>query len=214
MSGRPLHRWIALAALVAVVACDSSVDPSGKATLRLFASVAGTSVATVVVDVSASDIPNALVFNIPVVDGVAAGSIVVPAGSHRTIAMRAYDADGVETHSGSVDVSIQPGANPTITLTMQPLNGNLPISVSLGSIVVAVTPVSLALTASQTGQLSASITGWDGQPVAGTVAWATSDPGVATVDATGLVTAVRAGSTHVVATFQGAAGQATITVTP
>lgn len=214
MSRRTLYRLAPLAGLLAVLACDSAVAPSGNATLMLFVNTAGTSVTTVVVDVSATDIPTSLVFNIPVVDGVASGTIEVPAGSHRTIAMRAYDADGVETHSGSTTVNIQPGTNPTITLVMQPLTGDLPLTVSLGSIIVAVTPSSLSLTAGQTGQLSAAITDWNGHAVTGTVVWATSDPGVATVDATGLVTAVHAGSTHVVATFQGAAGQATITVTP
>ena len=196
-------------------ACDqNAVGPDKNATLVLVADVSSTTAATVVVDVTAPDIPTALVFNIPVVNGVATGTIVVPAGSQRTVSIRAYDAGGVETHSGSVSLSMQPGTNPTITITLQPLTGDVPISVTLGSITVSVTPTTRSLAATDTSRLAASITDWNGQPVAGGVRWATHDPGIATVDDGGLVTAVHAGSTTVVATFQGAAGRATITVTP
>jgi hypothetical protein len=166
----------------------------------------------VVVNVTASDISAPLVFNIAVVNGIATDTIAIPAGSNRTIAMQAYDAKGVETHSGSTVVDIQPGTNPTITVVMQPLTGDLPITVSLGSQTVVVSPSALQLPAADTARLTAAITDWTGHPVSGSVRWATSDPSVATVDASGLVTAVRSGSTTVVATFQGAGGHATVTV--
>ena len=199
--------------LLTASACDkNAVDPPGDARLVLFANLAGTSVTTVVVNVTAPDIPTALVFNIAVLNGIATDTIAIPAGSHRTIAMQAYDAAGVETHSGSILVDIQPGTNATITIVMQPLTGDLPITVSLGSQTVTVSPSALQLAAGDTSRLSASITDWNGHAVAGSVRWATSDPSVATVDASGLVTAVRSGSTSVVATFQGAGGHATVTV--
>jgi len=198
-----------------VAACEpNGVGPMKDAALVLVADVSTTSVATVVVDVTAADIPTTLVFNITVVNGVAAGTIVVPAGSQRTVAMRAYDAAGVETHSGSVTLNVQPGTNPTITINLQPLTGDVPISVTLGSITVSVTPTTLTRAVADTSRLKASITDWNGLAVSGAVRWATHDPGIATVDDGGLVTAVHAGSTTVVATFQGAAGRATITVTP
>src|SRR2546422_8068594 len=77
------------------------------------------------------DIPTALIFNIPIAGGVASGTIAIPAGSNRTIAIRAYDAGGGETHSGSVTVSLQPGANPTIAIVLTPLTGDVPIEVTL-----------------------------------------------------------------------------------
>jgi hypothetical protein len=167
-----------------------------------------------VVDVSAPDIPTPLVFNITVVAGVAMDTIVVPAGSNRTIVMRAYDVGGVETHSGSKVLNIAPGTNATITITLQPLTGDLPITATLGSRRVAVTPSARTLAPNDTAHLSAAITDWNGSPVVGTVKWATHDPGVATVDNAGIVTAVHAGTTTVTGTFSGAAGRATITVTP
>ena len=62
------------------------------------ADVSGTAVATVVVEVTAPDIPAPLVFNFIVTDGIASGTITIPAGTGRTITIRAFDAGGVETH--------------------------------------------------------------------------------------------------------------------
>ena len=79
---------------------------------------------------------------------------------------------------------------------------------------MTVTPTAAALATGDTVRLATAITAWNGSPVSGTIRWATHDPGIATVDSAGLVTAVHAGSTTVTATFSGAAGRATITVTP
>jgi len=204
-----------LPCVLASASCgNDAVGPTGEARLVLFADVSGTSVATVVVDVTAPDIPTALVFNVPVVNGQAMDTILVPAGSNRTIAMRAYDAGGVETHSGSTVLNVAPGTRATVSITLRPLIGDLPITVTLGSRTVAVTPTAATLAAADTVRLAAAITDWNGSAVSGTIRWATHDPGIATVDSAGLVTAVHAGSTTVTATFSGAAGRATITVTP
>lgn len=205
---------IALASLLLASACHQVAEPSRDATLTIRADISGTSVVTMVVEVSAPDIPTAVIFNIPVTDGLASGSITVPAGSNRTVTLLGYDAGGVETHSGSVTLNIQPGTNPTLAVVLQPLTGQLPIHATLGSITVAVAPALDTLAIGNTVPLTASVTDWNGNPVVGTIAWATSDPGVAVVDGSGLVTAVGAGTTAISATFQGAAGSATVTVHP
>lgn len=207
---------IALACVIGWVCCNpNGVGPTGgEATLIVRADVSGTAVATVVVDVTAPDIPVALVFNIAVVNGVALGTITVPAGSNRTIALRAFDAGGVETHSGSITITIQPGSDPTLSMVLQPLTGDVPINVTLGSILVAVTPSLASLVIGDTMRLTASMTDWNGNPTAGTVSWATNNPAVAFVDNGGLLKAFGAGTSTISATFQGAAGHATITVTP
>jgi hypothetical protein len=186
----------------------------GLATLVIRADVSGTSVATVVVGVAAPDIPTTLVFNIPVANGVALGTITIPAGSNRAITLRAYDAGGVQTHEGSATLNVQAGTNPAISLVLRPLTGDLPITVTLGSFRVAVTPSANALANGATVQLSAAITDWSGNPTSGTVSWATDAPGIAVVNASGLVTAIGAGTTTISATFRGVAGTATVSVTP
>jgi len=79
---------------------------------------------------------------------------------------------------------------------------------------VSVRPASLTLETGQTGQLTATATG----AVSGTLdrapAWASSDPRVAAVDATGLVTAMAAGTATITARADGQQAAAQVTVTP
>jgi hypothetical protein len=158
------------------------------------------------------------VFNIPTVNGIAAGVISVLAGSNRTITIRAYDAGGVETHTGSVTLNIQPQTNPAISIVLTPLTGNLPITVTLGSFSVTVGPAAAALTPGDTVTLTATVLDASGNPVTGQVAWATLASRVAIVvssgQQTGRVTAVGPGLATVVAMYGGIAGPAAITVTP
>src|SRR3990172_2294019 len=136
---------VAAAWVVALGACLSRdvTEPRGDdraITLLVRADVSASGVAVVAVEVTAPDITTPLVFNIPIANGIASGTITLPAGSNRTITMRAFDAGGVETHRGAVTVNIQPGSNPTIALVLAPLAGDVPIDVTLGSFVVTVTP--------------------------------------------------------------------------
>ena len=209
----------ALATLLAFASCNPAAGPSGdgQAHLAVRADVSGTAVAMVVVEVTAADISTPLFFNIIVASGLASGTITVPAGSNRTITIDAYDAANVKTHSGEArGVNVQAGDNPTIELTLTPLTGNVPIVAHLGSFTINVTPTpnALSLAGTNTVQLSAAILDTQGHPVTGTVSWATRDPGIASVSATGLVTASGLGDTNVFATFQGTVGSAAITVGP
>ena len=206
----------ALAAGLILVACgDGPIDPDqGRGTLIVRADVSATAAATLVAEVSAPDIPTALLFNIPIVSGVASGTITVPAGSNRTVALRAYDAGGILTHNGSVALNVQPGTNPTVAITLTPLTGDQAIVVTLGSFTITVTPSSPTVGIGGTVQLGVTIIDWNGTPTSGPVSWATQDPGIATVDATGLVTGTGVGATKIAATFQGATGTATLGVGP
>ena len=205
-----------LASVLVLGACgDGLIDPNrDRGTLIVRADVSATAVATLVAEVTAPDIPTTLLFNIPVVAGVASGTITVPAGSDRTVTLRAYNAGGILTHNGSVELDIQPGTNAAVAITLTPLTGEQAIVATLGSFTITVTPSSPSVGIGGTVQLGVSITDWNGTPTTGTVSWATQDPGIATVDATGLVTGERAGITKVAATFHGATGTATIGVGP
>ncbi|HEU5262511.1 MAG TPA: PQQ-dependent sugar dehydrogenase [Gemmatimonadales bacterium] len=212
---------VAAASVVALGGClsrDVTEPPgSGRAiTLFVRADVSASGVAIVAVEVTAPDITTPLVFNIPIANGIASGTITVPTGSSRTITMRAFDAGGVETHRGAVTVSIQPGSNPTIALVLVPLAGDVPIDVTLGSFVVTVTPAADTLPIGGTAMLTATIVDANGDPVIEPVTWATLDPDIATVASTGdrtaQVTAVEPGETSVVAAFGGSGGSAAIVV--
>jgi len=204
-------------ALAAVAACShGSVAPSdAEARLIVTADLSGTAVATVVVEVTASDFPTALLFNLHIVNSVASGTISLPAGSSRTVTMRAYDAGGVETHNGSVTLDVHGGTNPTISMVLTPLTGDVPIQASLGSFSVTVPPPSKDdIHIDETLPLTAVVKDWNGNTITATVAWATADPSIATVDVSGLVTGIGPGSTTIAATYRGAIGTATVTVEP
>ena len=80
---------------------------------------------------------------------------------------------------------------------------------------MVITPPTATLAAlAQTVQLTATVQDQDGRTMAGVaVNWASSDGGVATVDAEGLVTAVRNGATSVTATVRGGGPSASAAVT-
>ncbi len=82
------------------------------------------------------------------------------------------------------------------------------------SVSLAVSPASLLLVAiGQHEQLKATVTSSDGAPVSGrAVSWSSTAPAVATVDASGVVTAVANGETTVRAVTGGASGEIAITV--
>ena len=194
---------------------DSTRRPP-EARLLLRADLSATTVATLVVEVTAPDISPALLFNIPIVGGAAVGTITVPAGSDRTIAVRGYDAGGIQTHSGTLTISVQPGANPSIAIVLTPLTGDAPIQVTLGSFAVIVTPAIDSVLIGDTLRLTATILDANGATVAGQVVWGVLSPGVASVVSsgtrTGRVTAIRPGRTTVVATYGGTAGPVALAV--
>jgi hypothetical protein len=203
----------ALPLTLAACATDPGAPGTGPATIAVSASVAGAGVAAVVIDVSGVGIATPLVFNLPVVNDLASGILTIPAGADRLFQVRAYDTGGVQTHAGSTTVNVQPGATLTLSITLDQLTGDVDLDITLGYVTVTVTPPAGPIPVGATEQLTSTITDEHGVPVAGAPAWATADPSVATVDGTGLVTAVGTGSTVIAATFGGAAGHAAVTVT-
>jgi hypothetical protein len=178
----------------------------------LAANLAGTTVEMVVVEVSAADIDPTLVFNIAAEDGTATGILSIPTGSERLIAVRGFNGDGIETHQGSAIADVVPGANPPLSILLVPLTGELPIEVSIAHISILIEPASVALEVGETEQLVATVLDLVGEPIAADVLWATSHPGVAIVDQTGLVTGVGVGEAQIVATYDGVAGLAVVEV--
>lgn len=216
----------ALTCLLMLAACsggDSTRPREEPATLVVTANLAPTSAVMVVVEVSGPGIPQPLVanFNVDQVNGVASGTITIPAGANRTITVRAYDGGGVKTHEGSVTgVNVTAGPNQPLTLVLTPLTAEVPITATIGTVTVTVTcpacPAPSAPTVAVSGPPITLIATITPTPTSPTVTWATLNPGVATVTSatSAVVTGVAAGSTSIVATFQGVAGAVIVTVTP
>src|SRR5437773_3305366 len=80
---------------------------------------------------------------------------------------------------------------------------------------VSVSPASASTMVGQTVQLTATPVDSTGAALSGrVVTWASSNSGIATVSASGLVTGLAAGSATITATSEGKSGTATVTVTP
>jgi len=215
-----LTRWqvpaLALALLLWAGCSDKGPtdpdQPLPTASLQVLASLGGTPVTALVVEVTASDIPEPLIFNIPVVEGSASGTITVPAGSDRTITVRAYDANGIETHRGQETIHVFEGTNQLLSIELFPLVGDVPIEVIIGSIIIWVEPDEAELEVGETVQLEATVQDGHGDPLSGPISWGSANPVVASVDGGGLVTAHQEGTAEIFANFANVRASALITV--
>lgn len=134
------------------------------------------------------------------------GRIVGWSSSDNAIAT--VSATGVVTAlaAGSVTITASSeGQSGTATVTV----GQVPVAT------VAVTPSQSTVTVGQTVTLVANPLDAAGQPLTGrAVTWTSSSPGIASVSATGVVTAVSVGSAVITATVEGVDGLATVVVNP
>ena len=103
----------------------------------------------------------------------------------------------------------------TITAASEGKSGTAVITVTIVPVAsVTVSPASASLFVGGTRQLSAVTKDAAGNTLTGrVVTWASSNPAVATVNSSGLVTAAGAGSATITATSEGKSGTAAITVT-
>src|SRR5207247_776355 len=123
------------------------------------------------------------------------------------------------TAVASVDVSgIVTGVaagSATITATSEGQSGTAAITVTSVPVAsVTVSPASASVQAGQTVQLTATPKDVNGNPLTGrTITWSSSNTSVATVNSSGLVSGVVAGSATITATSEGQSGTSAITVT-
>src|SRR5438094_470035 len=120
----------------------------------------------------------------------------------------------VATVSGSGLVAGLATGSTTVTATSEGQSGISSISVSNVSVAsVAVTPASATIQVSQTQQLAATLKDASGNTLSGrAVSWTSSNPSVASVSGSGLVTGLAAGSAVITAMSEGKTGTATLTV--
>jgi hypothetical protein len=218
--------WRLLAALLVSLlagACadlpTTENDPAGEmAQLGFALDLSSTSVSSVSVQVTAADISQTLVYNIPVTNGTASGRIDVPPGTARTITVRAYDARGTQTHEGSTTVDVRPGNNPAVTVTLIPRPGEVPIAVNFGSVVIYVMSrgwpdMPAGYSIGRMVGFEAQVTTADGTPIPDAVVrWASLDPTVMDVTQDGTGYALSRGTTQVVATWNGYGAAVEVTV--
>lgn len=133
-----------------------------------------------------------------------AGRLVTWASSNSSVA----------TVSSSGLVTARSNGSATITATSEAGRGSASVSVAQAAATVAVAPTTATLTAiGQTQQLSVTAKDAMNNPMTGApVTWTSSDTRVATVDASGVVTAAGNGTARITATSGTRSNSATVTV--
>ena len=102
----------------------------------------------------------------------------------------------------------------TLTATYQGKSGSAKLTATVATVMsVAVTPSSASVPVGGTQQFTATATYSDGSTgnVSSTAAWVSSNTSVATINASGLATAVANGQATMTATYKGKSGSATLT---
>ncbi len=116
-------------------------------------------------------------------------------------------------------LTAQSSGSVTVTATLDSVSGSATVTVPVAVKTltsIALSPGTVSIAAKTTQQFTATGNYSDGSKadVTGSVVWTTANPAVATVNPSGLATAVAAGSTTVTASLSGITGSATLTVTP
>ncbi|WP_439642058.1 beta strand repeat-containing protein [Gemmatimonas sp.] len=203
----------------------------GTATITVTASSAGNTgfsaaSRTTTVTVSVTDVPVATVSVAPANASVLTGStqpltvtVRDSAGqalTGRTVSWATLNASVATVNSTGVVTGVSAGTV-TINATVDGIVGSATITVQTpppGITTLSVSPTSATVTVGQTRTLTSTVTQPTGAPVAG-VSYSTSNPAIATVSPTGVVSAVAAGSVTitVTATSAGTASFSNTTVT-
>ena len=121
----------------------------------------------------------------------------------------------VATVSGSGLVTALAAGSATITATSEGQSGTAAIAVAPAPVAsVSLSPTTASLTTGQTVQLAATPKDASGNPLTGrAVTWTSNNGSVASVNGSGLVTALAAGSATITATSEAKSGTASVAVT-
>jgi len=179
---------------------------------------------TAVVAVTVSSVPISTIAVAPATDEVVVSQTIQltavakdAAGgtlSGRGVSWATSDAAKATVSSTGLVTGVAPGAV-TITASAEGKSGTSSLTVKpkpVGAVILS--PAQVSIEAGQTRQLTAQVTDDQGNVLANRpISYASENTGVATVSATGLVTAVAIGATKVNATSEGKIGSADIVVT-
>ena len=132
----------------------------------------------------------------------------------RTIVWSSSDNTIATVNGSGLVTGVGAGGPVTITATSEGQSGTATVNVTLAPVAsVTVTPSSANIAITGTVQLTATPKDANGNPLTGrAISWSSSDNTIATVNSSGLVTGVAAGTVTITATSEGKSGTASITV--
>src|SRR2546422_70062 len=136
----------------------------------------------------------------------------------RIVTWSTSDASLATVDANALVTGTAAGGRVTITATSEGKSGTSAVTVTLTPIPVAsvsVTPASPSIPVGGNVQLTATPKDTSGNPLSGrTVTWQSGTPGIASVNGSGLVQGLAAGSATITATSEGKSGSAIVSVTP
>lgn len=150
------------------------------------------------------------------VNDTARAELQVPLGADRRVFVAVFDSANNIIASGEATIEIGSGVSVSVPVVIAPTDGTQPIIVTVGGTTVSVTPGTLTLAPAATTTLTVAVTDQDGLPIAGAVpSYASSNPAIASVSASGVVTAHVDGITAITVTALGVAARIPVgVVTP
>src|SRR5205809_689996 len=186
----------------------TSEGHSGTATLTVTAVTVP--VASVTVSPASASVPVGQTVQLAATPKDANGNAL----SGRTVTWASSNSSVGTVNGSGLVTGVVAGAT-TITATSEGQSGTSVVTVAPVPVAsVTVSPAPASVQAGQTVQLTATPKDANGNTLTGrTVTWASSNTSVGTVNASGLVTGVVAGSTTITATSEGKSGTSAVTVT-
>lgn len=137
----------------------------------------------------------------------------VPLGRDRLVSVAIFDSTNTLIASGESIIEVGSGRTVTVPVPIEPTEGEQPIVVRVGGTTLTVTPGTLTLALGATAPLAVTITDQDGAPIAGAVpTFASSNPSIASISATGVVTGRLAGVTAITVSALGVAARVPVSV--
>ncbi|HTJ24284.1 MAG TPA: Ig-like domain-containing protein [Gemmatimonadaceae bacterium] len=219
VTGRPVS-WSSDNTAVATVSSTGLVTAVAAGTAAITATVDGK---TGTAAITVSNVPVASVTVLPPSANMAKGSSTQfsavlkdangTALTGRLVAWSSSDASVVSVSESGLATAVGAGTA-TISATSEGITGTAAVTVSVVSVAsVTVTPSPATVSPGGTVALTATVKDAGGNVLTGQiVAWSTSNPGIATVSSTGVVTGVAAGTVTITATSGGKSGTSTVTV--
>jgi len=217
LTDRRAVTWTSSAPTVATVNSDGTVTGVGNGTASITATVEGISAvaAITVVDPVASVLvtPPSVTLSVGMTQQVSASARDAKGASltGRPVTWASSNPLSVSVSASGVLTAVSPGSA-VITATVEGVDATATVTVLRPVASVSVTPAQSNLFIGRTLQLAASARDAQGVSLTGrAVTWASADPAIATISATGLVTALAAGTVTMTAEVEGVEGSTVIT---
>jgi len=190
-----------------------TVVPAGFTPLHIYADLAGTPAVTLEIELSAADLPQTMHFSVISDRSVASKTLSLPAGEQRKLKISAHDADGLETHAGSLEIAVRAGESFSMDLVLEPKGpAGKSIPVCIGVLIITIDPAVIELKVAETHRLVARIVDVNGGVINERPTWSTSHSGIVSIKTNGEITAEASGFATIVAEFQRTVGLARVFV--